>query len=144
MRICYKFTDMTYNVGRSEYSASWFMTRVWLEMTRCFFRQFIALSRTARKEWYSRLSSEHLTACGEFESGHHPHLLHFAVDHEDIKFFALTSYDAQGGPKPCDIDTYLKNLQWINEIGFHVVTSHIHTLDGDLGTAMMDLRQQIW
>jgi hypothetical protein len=120
------------------------MTRVWLEMTRCFFRQFIALPAVARKEWCIRLSSEHLTACGEFESGHHPHLLPFAVDHEDIKFFALTSYDEQGGPKPREVDAYLNDLQWINKIGFHVVGFHIHTLDGDIGTAMMDLRHQIW
>jgi hypothetical protein len=123
------------------HSRKWFTDRMWIEMTLCFFKQFAALDLTNRRSWCQRMSDGALTACGEFETANHPHLIQFPPGHEDICFFALTTHNENGEPVKNQL-----SLGMMDDYGFHTVKRYTTTLHDatEQHKDMLALRQEIW
>lgn len=97
----------------------WTMNHLWAEMAECFFKEWLALPY--RMSFLERLHEEKLTVCGEFESYHHPHIVKLAHGHQKVKYFAITTYQADGTPKVFLANERICHLKWLQQLGFSIV-----------------------
>ncbi|PRP74796.1 hypothetical protein PROFUN_06657 [Planoprotostelium fungivorum] len=122
-----------------EAKPGWTYMNVWIEMSE-FFLLFLLSRPDAADSFCRRLHEEKWTACGEFESFIHPHLVPLQRGHKTVKFFALTSYNEEGSPRETSGAQRLKDLDWLQETGFETVTR----LELSPTTDIMQLRREVW
>ena len=115
----------------------WTYQNVWLEMCDYFLR--LLLKNKESRRFCEMLSQNKYTACGEYESWLHPHVVQFPKGHSTVKFFALTRHQDDGSPiVDCGADR-LKQLEQVRNLGFDAV----RVWDSEQPN-ILQLRNDIW
>ena len=118
-------------------SRNWTYTRVWLEMSDVFLARLLENSNAV---WFcDMLYKTKQTACAEFESYLHPHIIAFKDGHQQHRIFALTSYREDGTPKQTEDTVRLKQLLELREKGFGTVE-----INDTSSTDVMQIRRDVW
>ena len=118
-------------------SRNWTYTRVWLEMSDVFLARLL---ENPNAVWFcDMLYNMKQTACAEFESYLHPHILAFKDGHQQHRIFALTSYCEDGTPKQTEDIVRLKQLLELRERGFGTVE-----ISDTATTDVMQIRRDVW
>ncbi|PRP88026.1 hypothetical protein PROFUN_04454 [Planoprotostelium fungivorum] len=117
----------------------WTYDNVWVEMSEYFLGKMLEIS-DGSTTLCDRLFTEKLTACGEFESWLHPHVVELPEGHRSVSFFAFTTYDEGGSPKSVSGAERLNQLDWVDSTGFQTVTRK----EVAAGTDIMQLRRDVW
>ena len=116
---------------------SWTYTRVWLEMTDVF---LASLLDNPNAVWFcDMLFKDKYTACAEFESWLHPHLVAFPEGHQQHRIFALTTYNADGTPKNIEDTLRFNQLVELREKGFGTVEINDSPM-----TDVLEIRRDVW
>ena len=97
----------------------WTYQNVWLEM--CDYFLTLLLKNKDSRQFCEMLSQHKYTACGEYESWLHPHVVQFPKGHNAFKFFALTRHQDDGSPIIDSGIDRLKQLERIRNLGFDAV-----------------------
>jgi len=110
---------------------------VWLEMGDVFLTRLI---ENPNAEWFcDMLYKTKQTACAEFESYLHPHILAFEDGHQLHRIFALTSYNDDGTPKQTKDTVRFQQLLELKEKGFGTVDFKPTST-----TDVLEIRRDIW
>lgn len=102
-------------------SREWTNQNMWVEMILVCCKILGSMTADTRYDLLKFLHEGNWTACGEFESYLHPHLEMFSCGHQKIKFFALSTYDAQYNCMPKDVDGNTERLQQLEKFGLDIV-----------------------
>ena len=97
----------------------WTYQNVWLEMCDNFLKLLIKNKKSA--QFCEMLSKDGFTACGEYESWLHPHIVQFSKGHHAFKFFALTRHHEDGSPVIDSSIDRVKLLEAVLELEFDAV-----------------------
>jgi hypothetical protein len=116
---------------------SWTYTRVWLEMTDVF---LAGLLTSPNGTWFcDMLFNGKFTACAEFESWLHPHLLAFPEGHQAHRIFAITTYNADGTPKNAEDTVRFAQLLELRDRGFGTVE-----INDTASHDVLEIRRDVW
>lgn len=116
---------------------AWTYTRVWLEMADVF---LAGLLTSPHAVWFcNMLFDGKFTACAEFESYLHPHLLAFPDGHQLHRIFALTTYNPDGTPKNTEDTVRFGQLLALRDQGFGTVEIN-DTATHDV----LEIRRDVW
>ena len=120
-----------------KHNRGWTYSRVWLEMSDVFLNDLL---RNPNATWFCEMLYESKqTACAEFESYLHPHVLAFPQGHQKHRIFALTSYREDGTPSQTEDPVRFRQLLELREKGFGTVE-----ISDASSTDVMELRRDVW
>jgi hypothetical protein len=118
-------------------SRSWTYTRVWLEMSDIFLARLL---ENPNADWFcDMLYKTKQTACAEFESYLHPHILAFNQGHQQHRIFALTTYKEDGTPRYTEATVRFQQLLELKDKGFETVE-----ICDTSTTDVLEIRSDVW
>ena len=118
-------------------SRGWTYARVWLEMSDSFLSRLL---ENPNAGWFCEmLYNTKQTACAEFESYLHPHVVAFPEGHQHHRIFALTTYRANGTPMQTEATIRFKQLLELKEKGFGIVAISDTSM-----TDVLEIRRDVW